>query len=130
MKQYVQGQRVRLTRDMGFKGPYQRLAGLTGVVKHCYGDVWGVEFDDDQGGISIGADDEQGQYCLYVDVCEPVAGEPEPAATAGQSYTFRPESKVWRTMNDEPRIVDQPDATTRRVLMIPFNHDEESEGEL
>ncbi len=78
-----EGQRVRLTMDMDGcrdKGKHIRLAGLTGTVKHCYQDVWGVEFDDAVGeGISIGAHDADGVYRRYVDICEPLeapASEP------------------------------------------------------
>jgi len=34
---------------------------------------------------------------------------------------FRPESKVWWAMNEMPRISDRSGATTRRIVIIPFN---------
>lgn len=35
--------------------------------------------------------------------------------------TFKPEAKVWWGMNEMPRIVDRSGATTRRIVIIPFN---------
>lgn len=35
--------------------------------------------------------------------------------------TFKPEAKVWWGMNEMPRIVDRSGATTRRIIIIPFN---------
>lgn len=35
--------------------------------------------------------------------------------------TFRPECKVWWAMNEMPRIGDRSGATTRRIVIIPFN---------
>lgn len=35
--------------------------------------------------------------------------------------TFRPEAKVWWAMNEMPRISDRSGATTRRIVIIPFN---------
>lgn len=35
--------------------------------------------------------------------------------------TFRPEAKVWWAMNEMPRIGDRSGATTRRIVIIPFN---------
>lgn len=34
---------------------------------------------------------------------------------------FRPEAKVWWAMNEMPRISDRSGATTRRIVIIPFN---------
>lgn len=34
---------------------------------------------------------------------------------------FRPETKVWWAMNEMPRVVDRSGATTRRIIIIPFN---------
>lgn len=38
-----------------------------------------------------------------------------------EPITFRPESKVWWAMNEMPRITDRSGATTRRIIIIPFN---------
>lgn len=35
--------------------------------------------------------------------------------------TFRPEAKIWWAMNNMPRINDRSGATTRRIIIIPFN---------
>jgi putative DNA primase/helicase len=35
--------------------------------------------------------------------------------------TFRPEAKVWWAMNEMPRVGDRSGATTRRIVIIPFN---------
>ena len=35
--------------------------------------------------------------------------------------TFRPEAKIWWAMNEMPRISDRSGATTRRIVIIPFN---------
>lgn len=35
--------------------------------------------------------------------------------------TFRPEAKVWWAMNEMPRVGDRSGATTRRIIIIPFN---------
>lgn len=35
--------------------------------------------------------------------------------------TFRPEAKIWWAMNEMPRIQDRSGATTRRIIIIPFN---------
>lgn len=35
--------------------------------------------------------------------------------------TFRPECKLWWAMNDMPRVQDRSGATTRRIIIIPFN---------
>jgi putative DNA primase/helicase len=34
---------------------------------------------------------------------------------------FRPEAKVWWAMNEMPRVSDRSGATTRRIVIIPFN---------
>lgn len=34
---------------------------------------------------------------------------------------FRPECKVWWAMNEMPRVSDRSGATTRRIVIIPFN---------
>jgi putative DNA primase/helicase len=34
---------------------------------------------------------------------------------------FRPEAKVWWAMNEMPRVGDRSGATTRRIVIIPFN---------
>ncbi len=34
---------------------------------------------------------------------------------------FRPTAKVWWAMNEMPRVSDRSGATTRRIVMIPFN---------
>jgi putative DNA primase/helicase len=34
---------------------------------------------------------------------------------------FRPEGKVWWAMNEMPRVSDRSGATTRRIVIIPFN---------
>jgi len=38
-----------------------------------------------------------------------------------EPITFRPEAKIWWGMNETPRITDRSGATTRRIVMIPFN---------
>jgi len=37
------------------------------------------------------------------------------------AIVFRPECKVWWAMNEKPRINDRSGATTRRIIIIPFN---------
>ncbi len=38
-----------------------------------------------------------------------------------EPIVFRPEAKVWWAMNEMPRISDRSGATTRRIVIIPFN---------
>lgn len=36
-------------------------------------------------------------------------------------FSFRPEAKIWWAMNEMPRMSDRSGATTRRIIIIPFN---------
>jgi putative DNA primase/helicase len=38
-----------------------------------------------------------------------------------EPITFRPEAKIWWAMNEKPRMADRSGATTRRIIIIPFN---------